>query len=410
MTAPPSPRWLWGALGVIAAAYFASFAFYPGLFTLLGVNHYGVWFLDSFAILASNDALARGLDPYVPNALDYFNRPHVYSHWWLGLGKLGLTRADNFWLGLSLVIAFFAAAVAWLRPREPRELLWYLAIFCSSPILLAINRANNDLVVFVLLAPVVPLLLHAGRWVRLGAVFLIAVAAGLKFYPAIAGLVLLTGDDAREGRGRVLIAVVALAVVGANLRPDLAQFGGLAPRAEGLMTFGARNLLEPLGFSGWRATALGLGCAAVVVAAFLRSRRFAGWEIAPGDRADWLAFTLGAALLAGCFFTGTNYAYRFVFALWLAPLLWRLPRDARAPAAVRRLAALTGGLMLYTLWADGVASAALARFHGHVPADTLVRWADRFFLLEQPLVWAFFCCLLGFLAHFARGGLLGRPG
>ena len=177
------------------------------------------------------------------------------------------------------------------------------------------------------------------------------------------------------------------------------------------MTFGALNLLEPLGFSGWRATALGLGFAVAVVVVFLRSRLFAGWEVASGDRADWLAFMLGASLLAGCFFTGTNYGYRFVFALWLAPLVWRLPRDARAPAAVRRLAALTGGLMIYTLWADGVASAALARFHGHVPADTLVRWADRFFLLEQPLVWAFFTCLLGWLAHFARSGvraLLGR--
>ena len=133
MTASLWSRRRWCTFVVIPAVYFASFAFYPGLFLIVGVNHYGVWFLDSFAILASNDALARGLDPYGPNALDYFNRPHVYSHWWLGLGKLGLTRADNFWLGLSLVVAFLATVAARLRPREPREVLWYWVVLCSSP-------------------------------------------------------------------------------------------------------------------------------------------------------------------------------------------------------------------------------------------------------------------------------------
>ncbi len=405
MTAPSFSRRLWWTFVVIAAGYFASFAFYPGLFLIVGVNHYGVWFLDSFAILASNDALARGLDPYVPNALDYFKRPHVYSHWWLELGKLGLTRADNSWLGLSLVVAFLTAVVARLRPREPREVLWYLAILCSSPILLAVERANNDLVVFVLLAPVVPCLLQANRWVRLLPVALIAVAAGLKFYPAIAGLVLLAGSDRSEVRGRLCIAVVALAVVGVNLVPDLTQFSGLAPRANGLMTFGSVHLFEAFGHSGWRATALGLSSVIAVVVMFVRLRVFAGWEIAKADRADWLAFTLGAALLTGCFFTGTNFGYRWVFALWLAPLLWRLPRDARAPKSVRRFATLTGVLLVWALWADGVASAALARFSDTLPADTLMRRADIFFLLEQPLLWGFFATLLGWLAHFTRSGL-----
>jgi len=407
MTASLWSRRRWCTFVVISAVYFASFAFYPGLFLIVGVNHYGVWFLDSFAILASNDALARGLDPYGPNALDYFNRPHVYSHWWLGLGKLGLTRADNFWLGLSLVVAFLAAVAARLRPREPREVLWYWVVLCSSPVLLAVERANNDLVVFVLLAPVVPCLLHANRWVRLLPVALIAVAAGLKFYPGIAGLVLLAGSDVREVRGRLGIAVVALAVVGINLIPDLAQFSGLAPRANGLMTFGSVHLFEAVGAFGWRATALGLSTAMAIGGVFVRYRVFAGWEIAEADRADWLAFTLGAVLLAGCFFTGTNFGYRWVFALWLAPLLWRLPRDVRAPKSVRRLATLTGALLVWVLWADGIASAMLARFSGTVPAGTLMKWADIFFMLEQPLHWGFFATLLGWLTHFAFRAVKG---
>lgn len=395
-----------------AVVYFGCFAFFPRKFFPLGVNHPSVWFLDSYAILASNDARALGHDVYAPNPLDYFSRPHVYSHWWLGLGKLGLTRADNGWIGLALGLAFFLAAVACLRPREPREVFWYLLVLCASSTLLAVDRANNDLVVFLLLAPVVPCLLAASRWLRFGAVLLIAVAAGLKFYPAAAALLLLVGADRREVRARLAVATLALAAVGWSIAPDLGRLGRMTPKAEGLMTFGAAKLVEPLGITGLWALGLCGGLAALIVLAFWRSAWFARWKIPADARADWLSFILGAALLTGCFFAGTNYAYRWVFTIWLAPMLWRLPRDQRIPAAVRRFATATAVLCMYALWADPLASGVLNRLVGRYPAETIVRWADHFLLAEQPVIWVFFACLLGFLTHFVRDELrhlIDRP-
>jgi hypothetical protein len=72
---------------------------------------------------------------------------------------------------------------------------------------------------------------------------------------------------------------------------------------------------------------------------------------------------------------------------------------------VRRLAGLTAGLLVFALWSDAVASAVLAHFTGQIPTAEVVRWANGFFLLEQPVIWAFFACLLGFLAHFSREGV-----
>ncbi len=405
-----APRRLWWLLVVAAVFYFGCFAFFPRKFSPLGVNHPTVWFLDSYAILASNDALALDRDVYAPNPLDYFGRPHVYSHWWLGLGKLGLTRADNGWIGLALGSAFFAAAVARLRPREPREVLWFLLILCASSTLLAIDRANNDLVIFLLLTPVVPCLRSSRRWVRLAAVFPIAVAAGLKFYPASAALVLLAGADRRDLRVRVAVALLVLIAVGLNVGGDLAQVGPLLPKAEGLMTFAAAKLIEQLGLAGLGKVGLACGLVVLIVVAFWRSSLFDHWEIAPADQGDWLSFILGAVLLVGCFFTGTNFPYRWVFTIWLAPLLWRLPRDERAPAPVRRLAAATAGLCLFALWVDPLASGVLNGLVGRYSAETIVRWADRLLLVEQPVIWAFFVCLLGFLTHFVRCGLRGLFG
>jgi len=394
-------------LAVVAAGYFASFAFFPGLFLVAGVNHYGPWFLDSFALLASSDALARGLDPYAVNPLDYFHRPHVYTHWWLHLGDLGLTRADNLRVGFAFVGAFFVAAISFLRPQSWRELLWHLAFLCASPVVLAIERANNDLVVFAVLAPVVPCLLSSHRGVRLVSVLFVALAAGLKFYPAVAALVLLAGDDAREVREvreRIAVAVVALVVVGVGLSRDLAGFSAIAPRAEGLMTFSAANLFAAAGLGAPAAKVAGMILGGACAVAFARSKLFSAWEISPADRGVWLGFLLGAVLLTGCFFAGTNFGYRWIFAIWLAPLLWRLPHDLTAPLAVRRLATLTGVLLIFALWADPLVSAGLSRLRGHVAEPAIGRAADLFYRAEQPLTWALFACLIGFLVHFVSMG------
>lgn len=401
---PPGPpaRSLQLRLAGFAVLWLGVFAFWPQAFFATGVNHLGLWFLDTYAILASNDAVARGLDPYVPNNLDVFHRPHVYSSWWLHLHSFGLTRAHVLWVGGALVAAFLVVALRFLRPRAPGEMVAQLAVLLSSPVLLALDRANNDLIVFVLLAAVVPCLTsrHAG-WRFLAAVP-IAVAAGLKYYPAVAGCLVLVGGDRREVWQRTAVTLALFGVVALSLAPDLGRLGGLVPKAEGLMTFGGSNLFEALGLTGRAALFSGLLLAGVIAAAFLRSRIFQGWKISPGEERAWLSFLLGALLLTGCFVTGTSYAYRWIFAIWMTPLLWALPRDPSAPRRVRQLAAVTAGLLIFVLWSDAVVSAFLSRFMTQIPPGDLVRLADKLFYFEQPIIWLFFACLIGFLSHFAR--------
>lgn len=399
-----SPALLWTLLALGAICYFAIFAIYPGLFWYAGVNHYGIWFLDSFAVLASNDAVTRGMDPYASNPLDYFNRPHVYSHWWLYLRDLGLTRADNFWVGITMVGAFLGSALARLRPASPRQLLFYFAVLCSSPVLLAIDRANVDLVVFVLFAPLVSCLLDQRSAVRYLAPCLVAVAAALKYYPAAAGLVLLAAPP-RNLRLYVAFALAALVLAFAGVRSDLREFGQLAPQPGGLLSFGAMAVAQTQGWHGWVPKLVCIALGATAFGWFWRSRPLEGWEVAPEQRSDWLHFVLGAVLLTGCFFTSLNFGYRWIFAIWMAPLLWWLPDDPTAPVPVRRLARITRVLLIAVLWIDAVVCFGLNRaIHMTTPAQ-LQAWADRLFLVEQPVFWAFFICVLAFLAHFARRGV-----
>ncbi|MDB6169802.1 MAG: hypothetical protein JWM88_2666 [Verrucomicrobia bacterium] len=400
---PDSSGRLWLLLTLLVAVYFSAFAAYPGLFLLVGVNHYERWFLDTFALLASNDAVARGLDPSLPNPLDYFHRPHVYSHWWLQLRHLGLTRAADLWLGLAVVIVFLATALLRLRPRSLGQLAWYAVIVGCAPVLLAVDRANNDLAIFVILAGLVPVLRSNHRLIRLFVgPLLVALAAGLKYYPAAAALLLLAGADRKETRERMLLAGAMLVLVGFSVAPDLKGFGSLAPKPSGLLSFGAVTVFHELGWFGWLPKSVALLVAGAVAALAWRRRWLGIWQPTPAQEGDWLYFILGSVLLAGCFFTSVNFGYRWIFALWLAPLLWTLPRDPATPAVVRRWARWTARLLLLALWWDPVWCFIYNRLAPIVPGPALRQLSQACILAEQPFVWAFFLALIVFLAQFAR--------
>jgi hypothetical protein len=265
-----------------------------------------------------------------------------------------------------------------------------------------LERGNNDLVVFLVLLPVVPCLLSSRRLVRLGATFLVAAGAMLKYYPAAAVLVLLAVADRREARARLFVTLLLMAAAGLSVAGDLAGFGSLAPSPTGLLSFGATGIFNELGWSGWAPKLLCAGLGLAAVAWSWSGRMLRDWEPAPAQQSDWLHFVLGAVLLTGCFFTSMNFGYRWIFAIWLAPMLWRLAGESGTPASVRRLARGTMGLLLVALWWEPVCCIVITRLIGTLTGETIMRLAKWAFLIGQPFAWAFFLCLVVFLTHFAR--------
>jgi hypothetical protein len=293
-------------------------------------------FIDSMAVLAAAETHHLGGDAYQPMVLDPYHRQHSYSSWWFALGDWGLTRADNSWFGALLVLAFAVAAGARLRVRAVGEFWWLLLTACSAPILLATVRANNDLVVFALLTPLPLCLVHPSRLVRLTAPFLVAVAAGLKFYPLVAGLLLLAEPDVRDRRFRLGVLALLLAMVALSVGGDLGPVSHSQPIIGGYLGFGAGLGLALAGVpEAWQGrTGIIIGLALGLGAFFTRG--WDGWLRRMAREEQGLQFFLGAALLAGCFWTGLSWAYRWVFALWLAPFLWRPPNGGPMPPAARR--------------------------------------------------------------------------
>jgi hypothetical protein len=381
-------------LGAVALAVWLVPALFPGLVTLIGFEFPDKWFIDSYAILASCDAVRAGIRPDVPNPFDFLHRPHSYSDWWFGLEKLGLTRADNFVLGLSWVALFLVLAVLMLRVRTYRDALLGLVFLASPVVLLGVFRANNDLVIFSLIAIAV-LFLRSDRPVRLaGAGVMVALATGLKFYPVVAGLhVILVRPGRRMGQAALALAVV-LGLVVWNVWSTIGrgEFGiPLDVHKTGLPI-----LLSDLGLHGRGPQVLGAAIVAAIGLATARRRWTTGLARSDGDAGERYAFLLGAVLLAACFVAGISHAYRWIFALLLVPWL-RSEWTRGETIAARRTVALAFGLLVLVCWGDGLLCLLLNLFWTPQPVPAVDHVEKLWRLATQPCHWLLVGLLAGWL-------------
>jgi hypothetical protein len=397
-------------LTALVAICYAVICRWSQIMDRMGIGHMGMWFLDMRALLAASDAHQLGIDPAGKNPLDLFHQPHVYSHWWFAFGPMGLTRADYLWLGAALSFMFLAVALLQVRARTLGEVFWSAAILVAPPILLGFNRGNADLFLFILLAATVPCLFSRHRFWHAVAVACILLAANLKYYPVIAGIVLFVPGRPRRERlitlGIFLLLAVAVAVEQAG---SIQRYLNETQRPDGLFTFGAGIGIEILGVPDWIDPYAAL--VAAVIATIFWWRKMPAWNVAAAERRDHLRFILGATVLAASYFATVNYAYRAVFAIFLAPLLWSSWSDNTWPRPYMRLARASSVLLIFLLWFDGLLCLVINLSHAFLnqSADRLIAGLT---LAEQPLAAALMLALLGFVVPFVRDELraLFRPG
>jgi hypothetical protein len=381
-----SPRL--GFLGLTLAAWLA-LALSVRTRAALGIAGGDRWFLDSAAVLAASDAHRAGIPPDAPNPYDVFHRSHKYSDAWFALGAVGLTRADNFLVGGIWVLAFFGALAATLRPRTPGEAAWLALLAASPPVMLGVVRANNDLVIFALLA----VALCAGRRATpvrtLVASAAVALAAGLKFYPVVAAAVFLVELRTRAERVRAAIGVAAALGALALVAGQVSR--GMFPIEPEIQTFGARIWMMSLGLSGGVATLTACALFAAAVAFWWRSGALPETEPAATDDAT-RALVLGAAVLAACFVAGVSFGYRLIFVLWLAPWIWsRRETDGLARGAVWLLPLL--------LWRDGLLALATELFFPGLTPAAYARILRGWWIATEPVTWLFVTALAAWLAR-----------
>lgn len=247
-----------------------------------------------------------------------YNYPSVWLKW----GTLGLEPSTVEPWGYAIGAAFLAASALATAPRTAPEALFVGILLCSPVSLLALERGNNDLVIFSWMAVV---LLNRRSKVVAGVLLLGAAAA--KFYPIAAAVAL--GEESRLRR-RILeataIVMVFLAYVAISWEEWLAV-STYTPRWASV-SFGAPVLAQILQLNGLidvsRAMAFGLGVLVLVTFCvawytLFRPEATSLPVLRPSHHAGLLA---GTSVTAFAFLLGNNFQYRAIFLLFCMPGLW----------------------------------------------------------------------------------------
>ena len=391
---------LLGGLAAMAALYGWSEGAYLALRRALGLQPFAP-FLDLHGVMAAVACWHQGVDVYAANPCDALGRVHVYSPVWLRLpawfGQPGLTLM----LGVALALAAIAAMLVLPVPdgRIGRGLL--LAAAVSPDTVFALERANVDVLIFIVVAAAVPLL--AGGMAARAVAYGLFLAMGLlKFYPLVL-LGLLVRERPRAalllGGAAAALAVLALLPLAGEIARALANIL-LLPAFSG--TFGAHQLPQGVALllPGQMLVPVLLGAAlgAMALAGAVRLAADAALGEAlgglPRRHADLLL--VGAVLMVGCFVAGESVEYRAIFLLLVLPALLHL---ARGKVLARGFMATAAGIV-WLMWDPLVRRvvARLAPAAGDFPAlPGLALWT-----LREVLWWGVMTVLAGLVAGVLR--------
>jgi hypothetical protein len=365
---------------------------YFGALRLFGVEPFSFPFLDTHAVLAAAECGRQGIQVYLSNPCDALGRPHAYSPLWLAIAPGSLGTSATGWVGASLDLLFLLSLAVVLRPRTARELLILGAAAVSPMTVYALERSNNDLIIFLLVI-CGAMLFTFPRPSRLFSYGLFVAAGLLKYYP-LALVALATREERRDGLVIAAAAILALVFFAVAFYPELSLAAASIPAGASYFTdaFSARNL--PFGF----AEALGKGFArsliagsllaalsGVAVARMLRTTRLLGREQFDWAPSEARFLVIGGLLVVACFFAGQNIGYRGILLLPVLSGLVCLHRSVEG-REVRRFCGQMIAAVPFVMWEECFRRALHAAI-SPVPSAGLSSRAEVFFWLGRELVW-----------------------
>src|SRR5262249_2036932 len=379
-------------LGIIAVA---------NLWITLGVPHMAPRFADLYAILTAADCQKLGYDVFRENPCDVGQRVHVYGSLWLWLGKVGLGRGDVLWLGVGINLLFALVVLRIIKPKDYWQFIVSALVLLSPATTLAMERCNNDLVIFCLLSCAALLVSNRNSFPYYLGILTSFVAAVLKLYPAVTLVAAVPMADSK-GRLKATIAIASLLIVAWMLfdSNELALLRNIVPRPEGRYAFGGTFLFQYLGIQHDLVfLSLGLALIALIFAIRLATALTVESIVIDENRPLVSHYYFGLAVLSFTFLANTNFDYRLIFTIYFLPWLFLLMRDTGGDLMIGRLVVACIGLMISLMWSEALVAhvpSALSKLSVHAGhGDTTEAIWRAIRIAKQLLAW---CLLTGLAA------------
>ncbi len=386
---------------------------YENILTSYGVLPFRFPFVDTSGALAAWECARQGVDVIVSDPCDVLQRGYTYSPLWMAAAGIPLGVANTMAVGWTLDLAFLLSLSLLPAPRRPLELVLTLAATLSTMVAFALERANPDILLF-LLALATGLLTGYPLFMRLFGYFLGLAAALLKYYPIMI-LVVASRERASVFCLVGLVVLGTLAVFWIGYHTEIAR--GLPNIAHGPYNtdlFSAQNLPFLLGEAIANATASPFvghvaagGLYAILVggciATLRRLLRFPGLRasLASLPRLDRVLLVIGSAVIVGCFLAGQSIGYRGVFLLLVMPGLLGISRTS-----VRKLWFLglsTSVVVVLLMWGECFRLALYGVLEHSGISDSLASEVEiQFWLFRELCWWWTVAFMLAVLADFLR--------
>jgi hypothetical protein len=402
-------------LGLSVLYAYSERGLYEDILGSYGIAPFRFPFVDISVSLAAWECARRGIDVIISNPCDILQRGYVYSPIRLAASGVPLSVKDTMAVGWALDLLFITSLVLLPPPRGPMEFVLVLAATLSTMVVFALERANLDLLLFMLVLAA-GLCAQGRPALRLVGYLAALLAALLKYYPAMALIVIL-----RE-RPKAFFAI-ALAVAGAlalflvEYRAEIAR--GLPHIPSGRYDtdlFAAQNLPSFMGMAIEVAaqpsdaaallggiTRAGLYAALIVAAAVICRRllHLAEWRSALAALAplEQVLLAVGGAVIVGCFFAGQSISYRGVFLLLVCPGLLAVSRTRSRQC--RALGLYTAIVVVLLMWGECLRvnlHALLQRTEAPEPVAGVLEL--QFWLWRELGWWWLVSVLLAVLADF----------
>ena len=336
-----------------------------GLWAYVGVPHMEPLFGDLHAILSAIECHNRGANVFTNNTCDVLSRAHVYGSLWLKLSVLGVTPAHLFFIGVITNLIFMLLAVYFVKPTSWGEFAKGCLIFFSSAVTLGVERANNDLIIFILLALSAILFAMKDKVSQVFGLILIYLSALLKIYPSVLfGAVLFIAR--RRIKEIIFISGCAAALMSIWLATNLSEIlllKDIAPAPIDHYATGARAFLAYIGRpypwvltlpKGWLLTAF----VSVIVLSSITLAFCLKTVTVQQDRSksNYVLFIFGLAILFFTYTVTSNYDYRWIFFIFLIPQLFDIQKSAANNRLASRLVTLGFICTAIIMWAEALRS------------------------------------------------------
>jgi hypothetical protein len=385
---------------------------YENILRLFGIIPFRFPFVDISGSLAAWECARQGVDVIVDDPCDVLGRGYTYSPLWMAAAGIPLGVGDTMAVGWTLDIVFLISLYLLPPPQRPLELVLVVAATLSTMVVFALERANPDILLFLLVLAAG--LFSEGRLpMRLLGYFLALMAASVKYYPV---MVLVVVFQERVSVfclvGFVVVGLLATFCVGYHT--EIAR--GLPNIAHGPYNtdlFSAQNLPFLLGEAAASATSplvggiTAGGLYAILVGACItilrRLLRFADLRAALAvlPYLERVLLVMGSAVIAGCFFAGQSIGYRGIFLLLVMPGLLAMSRPAAT--GLRSLALGTAIVIVLLTWGEHLRLALHQALELSGISEPWVNEAKiQFWLLRELGWWWAVSVMLAVIADFLR--------